>query len=257
MDEPQRNAESPFEDPDTYDLLFAGYDEDVPFWRSFCDAGPALDLGCGTGRVTIPLLRAGLDVDGLDLWEPMLARLREKATSLGFAPALHRAPMHDFALSRRYARIVCAFNAFAHNLTAEEQVGCLRCCREHLLPGGAAAIHLSLVPPQFWLEPQGVQALEVEVPLARGTTLQLFDARTTNRLDQTQHSEMEVREIDGGGRVVSSRRTATDVRWVAKPEMELLLRLAGFSRWELLGGFDRRPLAAASDTMVVIARRGE
>jgi SAM-dependent methyltransferase len=262
MSQPAKHQESPlgeprsvFEEAEAYDVIFDFFRVDLPFWLGFADRGPVLDLGCGTGRVTIPLLQAGLEVDGLDLWEPMLARLRAKAEALGFAPRLHRAPMQRFQLGRRYERILCAFNAFAHNLTREDQLSCLRSCRDHLAPGGALAIYLSLPPASMWLEPDDVPVLEIEVPHpARGTRLQMLDTRTKNRVEQTQHSEIELRELSADGKVVSSRRSSTDLRWIGKPEMELLLLAAGLPRYEIFGGYGREALTAASNEMIVVAR---
>jgi 2-polyprenyl-3-methyl-5-hydroxy-6-metoxy-1,4-benzoquinol methylase len=66
---------------------------------------PALDLACGTGRLLIPLLQVGLDVDGCDLSEDMLVHCRAKAAQAGLTTALYAQPMHDFALPRRYRTI--------------------------------------------------------------------------------------------------------------------------------------------------------
>src|ERR1700704_6497566 len=53
---------------------------DVPFWRNLAlqAGGPVLELGCGTGRITIPLGRAGVSIVGVDRSEPMLARARQR-----------------------------------------------------------------------------------------------------------------------------------------------------------------------------------
>src|SRR5512135_3400883 len=81
---------SPYDLPELYDQIFEGFDFDIPFWRATSSAagGPVLDLGCGTGRVLMPLLEAGVDADGVDLYEPMLERARAKAEAGGFHPLL-------------------------------------------------------------------------------------------------------------------------------------------------------------------------
>ncbi len=58
-----------------------------------------LDIACGTGRILLPCLQAGVDIEGLDLFEPMLKTLRAKAAALGLSPRLHQADMSD---CRRY-----------------------------------------------------------------------------------------------------------------------------------------------------------
>src|SRR6267143_1470384 len=66
---------------------------------------PALDLGCGTGRILIPLLAEGFDVDGCDISADMIALAKEQASSRGFKPRLSVQPMHELDLGRRYRTI--------------------------------------------------------------------------------------------------------------------------------------------------------
>jgi 2-polyprenyl-3-methyl-5-hydroxy-6-metoxy-1,4-benzoquinol methylase len=89
-----------------------------------------LDVCCGTGRILLPSLQAGVDIEGLDLFAPMLDRLRQKAEELGLSPRLHQADMGDFDLPRRYALVIIPFNAVGHNMTQEAQIRCLSLCRQ-------------------------------------------------------------------------------------------------------------------------------
>jgi SAM-dependent methyltransferase len=247
---------SPFDEPELYDRIFDAFQVDVPFWKAVAVKGPVLDLGCGTGRVSLPLLESGLDVDGVDDSKPMLDRFAAKAAARGFRPGLTHARMDAFRTGRRYGTIVCAFNAFAHNFTAASQLETLRRCREHLTPGGVLVLHLSLPRPDMWLEPDDVPVLECELHDAiTGTTLQLFDKRTKNRVEQTQHSDMEIRLLDKDGRQIAVYPSETDVKWSTKPELELLLRMAGFSEVRFEGGYDRRPLDKSSDELLAFATR--
>ena len=237
-------APAPYEAPELYDLLFESLDFDRAFWlRVGREArGPVLDLGCGTGRILIPLLEAGVDADGVDLHPAMLERLRSKAEQKGFRPRLLAADMRDFTMPRRYARVFCAFNAFAHCEATADQLATLRCCREHLASGGALVLHISYPGAALWLG-GGEPVLEHEsTNPANGNRLQLYDRRFMDVVNQRQRSEIEVRELDPGGSVVASHRFEARQRWVYRYEMELLLRLAGFSRWEIQGDFEGAPL---------------
>ncbi len=73
---------------------------------------------------------------------------------------------------------------------------------------------------------------------------------------QIQESINDVELLDSAGCVSATRRSYTKLRWIYKSEMELLLAAAGFERWELLGGFDGRPLIKETDAMVVKAWKG-
>lgn len=87
---------TPFDDGALYDL---GLD----FYLGLAQAadGPVLDVACSTGRIMLPCLKGGVDVEGLDLFPRLLARLRHKASALGLEPRLHQANMANFRLPRR------------------------------------------------------------------------------------------------------------------------------------------------------------
>ena len=249
---------SVYELPELYDLLFEGLDFDVPYWTRVAREarGPVLELTCGTGRVLLRLLEAGVDADGSDLNTPMLDRLRDKARARGFAPTLVQADMTVFAMPRRYARVLCPFNGFAHADSAEAQIATLVRCREHLLPGGALVLHVSYPGVAYWSETDGEPVLEHEVTLPdTGHTLQLWDLRFRDRIAQRQRSEMEIRERDASGRTVASHRVHAFQRWVYRAELELLFRLAGFSRFAVHGGFEHEPLERDDQQMVAWAWR--
>ena len=79
---------SPFDDGELYDAILHDFSYGSDFYLGLAKEadGPVLDIGCGTGRILLPCLQAGVDVDGLDLFEPMLSRLRQKAEALQLSP---------------------------------------------------------------------------------------------------------------------------------------------------------------------------
>lgn len=254
-------SSSPFDDPELYDALFHDLRYGIDFYVSLGRqaAGPVLDIGCGTGRILIPCIQAGADGDGLDLSPAMLGALRNKAAALQLsAPALYAADMSDFRLPRRYALIILTFNAFVHNLTQEAQLRCLERCREHLLPGGLLAFDTYFPALAVIGAAENRRELELETRDPRsGALLRLYDTRSFDRVRQTQHSINEIETIGPDGTPRTLHRSEFTVRWVYKEEMALLLRRAGFSRWQILGGFDlNRPLTQETDPMVVMAWPG-
>jgi 2-polyprenyl-3-methyl-5-hydroxy-6-metoxy-1,4-benzoquinol methylase len=121
---PAANEPSPFDDGDLYDILMQDVRYGIDFYLQAAreSKGPVLDICCGTGRILLPCMQAGADVDGLDLSQAILDTLRKKAASLQLAPRLYRADMSDFELPRRYALVMITFNAFIHNLTQSAQI---------------------------------------------------------------------------------------------------------------------------------------
>ena len=249
---------SPYEAPDLYDLLFESFAFDVPYWLEVGKAagGPVLDVACGTGRILLRLLEAGVDADGVDKYPDMLAQLRHKASARGLDARVIEGDMRDFTMPRRYARAICAFNAFAHCETIDDQLRALLCIREHLEQGGALVLHMSYPSLSLWTDPNGEPVLELQSthPI-NGNTLQLWDTRYKNTVGQCQRSQMEVRELDATGRTVDSQRFETTQRWVYRHELELLLRQAGFTRCDIRGGFENAPLERDDQQMIAWAWR--
>lgn len=248
---------SPYVAPDLYDLLFDSLDFDIPYWLEVARGarGPVLEAACGTGRVLLPILKAGTDIDGFDSSPQMIGRLKDKALASGLPVRAEVADMGDFAMGRRYARIICAFNGFAHCGTIDEQTAFLRAAREHLEPGGALVLHMSYPGPAYWSEPDTGAVLEHEAPRPGGGKVQLWDKRNKDIVGQRQESEIEIWELDASGRPERIHKFSTFQRWVYRFELELLLRAAGFDRWDFLGGFDGRPLKAPDDQMIAWAFR--
>lgn len=247
---------SVFDDGELYDVVAHDITYGIDFYVALARQakGPILDIACGTGRILLPCLQAGADGDGLDLFQPMLDRLQCKATALGLRPNLFRADMSDFRLPRRYALIMITFNAFIHNMTQEAQIRCLERCREHLLPGGLLAFDTFFPSLKLIGGTNGTPELEGKTtdPVT-GLPILMYDTRTFDRVNQIQHSLTEIVFLDADAKLRKSHQFEFDTRYVFKAEMELLLRVAGFSRWQISGDFDRRPLTQETDAMIVEA----
>jgi SAM-dependent methyltransferase len=137
-------------------FIAESYDHVVPYsgrddvtryvgWARAC-GGPVLELGCGTGRVLVPIARAGVEIVGLDLSEQMLAICRKKLAAEPAAVQEHArlvaGDMTDFDLGRRFRLITTPFRPFQHILTVEGQLACLACVRRHLEDGGLFVLDL-------------------------------------------------------------------------------------------------------------------
>jgi SAM-dependent methyltransferase len=257
-EQPASRLPSVFDDGDAYDRVLGG--KDVPYGLDFYVAvareanGPVLDVACGTGRILLPCLQDGVDIEGLDLFEPMLRTLRAKAATLGLSPRLHQADMSDFSLPRRFSLVMIPFNAFIHNMTQETQIRCLQLCREHLLPGGELVFDTFFPSQQIVGTPPNTRVLEGEIPHPdTGQPMRMYDTRSFDRVEQTQHSLNEVELVAADGSVQTIHRSECSSRYIYKQEMALLLRVAGFQQWEIHGDFDGRPLTCENDAMIVSA----
>ena len=240
--------------PELYDLAYSWYTDDIPFYleRAREARGAVLEVGCGTGRVLLPSLEAGADIDGIDLHAGMLQVLERRAAALGLKPRVTLADMRDFTMPRRYALITIPFRAFQHLYTTEDQLRALRCMREHLEPGGTLVYNV--FHPSFEAlcnaDHPVHQDREVLHP-DTGLPVVLHDVRRElDRVNQLMNVEREIIESDARGYAHVVDRHAFTLRWTYKAEMDLLLHAAGFTRWDVRGGFDGRPLEKDTDEMV-------
>ncbi|HET9328375.1 MAG TPA: class I SAM-dependent methyltransferase [Candidatus Eisenbacteria bacterium] len=254
---------SAYLDPALYDVIYSTASakpgravlEDVPFYVDLAkrQGNPVLEVACGTGRVLLPTQEAGVEIHGVDLEAGMLERLRHKASARGITPRVFQGDMRDFTLPSRYRLATIPFRAFLHMESTEDQIRALRCIREHLEPGGMLALNVFYPSVDFMAAHDGVRALTVETTHPdTGLPVQVYDTSRYQRAEQrvTVDREVLLTAADGSRKTIQYGFT---LRWIYRFEMELLLRAAGFPRFEFLGGFDGRPLTSDREEMVIMA----
>ena len=246
-----------------YDAIYADRD-DAGFWQAMAAAaggGPILELGCGTGRVLLPLARAGYEITGLDLSAQVLercgAKLQSEPPEVGDRVRLLRADMTSFDLGRRFAAIICPFAGFQQLRTVEQQLACLERCRSHLLPHGRLVLDLpnpDPAPAEYARdEPEEGEATAQLVDWTDGRRIRWWmTVIYYDRSQQCNECEVtyEISEADGASR----RLTETiALRYTFRFELEHLLVRAGFRVVALYGDYDRSPFADGSPAMIVVA----
>ncbi len=115
-------VQSIFTDADEYDLLHRDVVEDIPFFINLAEevGGPVLELGCGTGRIALPIARRGMEVVGMDLSYSMVGKAMGRAKGENLPVRCFVGDMRRFVLKRRFPLIIVPFNAFSHLYTLED-----------------------------------------------------------------------------------------------------------------------------------------
>jgi SAM-dependent methyltransferase len=128
-----------------HDVECASYDADLALWRELAaaEAGPILDVGAGTGRVTLDLAAHGHEVVALDIDAELLAELQRRAAVRGLAVEAVVADAGDFALPGRSFGLILAPMQTVQLLGPAGRAGFLRSARAHLTAGGLVACALA------------------------------------------------------------------------------------------------------------------
>ncbi len=212
--------------------------------------GPVLELGCGTGRVLLPIAASGLCCTGVDVSDAMLDEFRRKPGASEVE--LVRAPMESFALSRSYSLIYAAFRSFQHLDSERQQLDCLACVRLHLAPGGVFAFDV-MNPEESQMankdEPEWISA---EFQHA-GNTIKRYVRVTRDSGSQILRVSARFERNSPNGQLPDESLTYT-LRWFLAQQLESLLQRAGFKDIAFYGNFERHRLTPKSPAIVVLAR---
>ena len=260
-------------DADVYDLPDMGelYDavriyqtrRDVDFWVDAARAagGRTLELGCGTGRVLLPLARAGLEVTGLDRSAGMLDRCRanlaREPDDVRARARLHEADMREFDLGERYAAVLAPFRSFQHLTTIDDQLRALRAIHRHVDDGGRLVFDVFNPNYHYLVDPRRSEEREdtPDTPLPDGRrfrrTARVVEVRAVEQISQV---EIAYYITDASGRTDRVAQ-AFPMRWYTRAEIEHLLARTGFALRQVYGDYDSAPLTDGSPEMVVVAER--
>ena len=258
----ERGAHEHYEDAELYDHEYKRRRDDVNWYVGVAatifgdQPGRILDLGCGTGRLTLALARAGHEVVGVDGAPAMLARLRARLDrmppSMKRRITLHEANLLDFDVGERFPLIISAFNVLEHLYTRVELAACLARVAAHLAPRGTFTFDVQL-PDLAWL---------IRDPHKRWAKTRFTHPRTGEQLIySTNHDYDPISQIvlirlyydpvDGTpGRVVMLSQ-----RKYFPAELEALVAHAGLAVTARHGDFLGAPLSGRADSQVLTCVR--
>jgi SAM-dependent methyltransferase len=225
---------------------------------------PALDLGCGTGRLLLPLLQSGLDVDGCDYSGDMLAQCQERAVREGLAPQLYQQSTYELDLPRRYRTIfACGVVGLGGDRRLTMQA--MQRCYDHLRPGGAFVFDYS---PRWndlhaWMSrlPEERHSLPQEWPesterkrLSDGSELEI----TSRTVAMDPLEDVATRQIRARlwreGKLLQEEIHTQLVEDYSKHELILMLERAGFQDITITGNYSSEPATADHNTLLFVGK---
>lgn len=232
---------------------------------------PALDVACGTGRLLLPYLRAGLDVDGCDISPDMLAQCRQKAEREGFSPGLYAQAMHQLDLPRTY-RTIYVCGSFGIGGSRQNDAIALQRFHRHLAPDGVLLLdnHLPYredgehgawqwefwvkknrlkLDPNWWPEPGDRE---------RASDGSEYEMRVRvadlDPLEQVITLQTRIERWREGHRIAEEEYTLKSNLYF-KNELWMMLEQAGFEVIELQGDYTEAPANPEHGVLLFIARK--
>ena len=239
---------------------------EIDYFGQFVErAQPALDAGCGAGRLLLPWLQAGYDVDGCDVSEDMVERCRTLGRAQGLEPNVWAQALHELSPPRRYRTIVVC-GVFGLGSTREQDVEALHRLHNCLEPGGTLLLDNELPYANSYRWPSwtkdGRGRLPEEWPppgerrrASDGSERDLLTrAVSLDPVDQTLVLEIQARKWVDDAEVAREVHALT-MRMYFHSELTMLLEQAGFSIEAVHGDHQLEPATEANDFFVYVARR--
>ncbi len=258
-----------YADAALYDYEYRRRRADLTFYREVAKrrlGGPSriLELGAGSGRITVPLARDGHRVVAIDQSQPMLARLRSRIETLGAAARARIEPvtadLRTFAVPGRFPLVIAAFNVLEHLYTRVEVDACLARVVERLEPGGVFVFDVQL-PDLAWL---------IRDPVRRWAKTRFTDPTTGRAMFySTNHDYDPVSQIvlirlyydpvdpHAPGARAATRVVKLSQRKFFPAELEALIAHAGLRLVDRYGDFSFGPLEATSESQVLVCEKAK
>ncbi len=238
-----------------YDLEYGHKNDDIEFYLHVAReiGGPILEIGAGTGRLTLPLAQEGHSIWGIDNSGKMLEKAEEKKQTLPghVIPEIHfeQQDMREFSLDQTFNLCIIPFRAFLHNLNIDDQLKTLDRIYEHMEPNGILAFDLFVPLYSMLAKTQWQDSFAPE---------ELADPKAGVSIStQVDHDPVEqLLTINNTYRVNDKvEEQVMKYRYIFRYEMELLLNMAGFTVEQVYGGFEGQEYDFNSGLMIVTASK--
>lgn len=244
-----------------YDSVFSYVNEDIPFYvdEAVRSGGPVIELGCGTGRVAIPIALSGIDIVGLDSSSLMIKRARQKANQTEVSNLrLIQADMIEFKFDDKFPLAIVPFHGLLSLLSLKDIERTLLNIRRHLTPEGKLIFDIFVPDLNMMVQDGDVpyHFRDVTDPNT-GRRLVIWNQASYDSHSQIMSIRSTIEELDLSGRVASKMYRDFALRYIFRWEMHYLLRACGYDILELYGDFMRQDFDENSTEMVWVATPAE
>ena len=228
-----------------YDELFSDFDSEIEFLKPFAGDPPrALELAIGSGRIALPLSRAGVEMTGIDISDDMIGLLRAKPGGDGIR--IIKGDFADVAVDETFPLVYLAFNTLFALLDQDRQVECFVNTARALEPGGHFVLD-AFVPDMTRFDRYQTR---MAVESITSTQAHAYELSIHDPVAQRVVSH-HVRRLDDGSTVV----LPVTIRYAWPAEVDLMARVAGLDLEDRFGWYDRRRFTEQSGQHVSVYRK--
>lgn len=235
-----------------YDCFQKGVEGDVKFYLDYFKnfKGKILEIGAGTGRITIPLLKNGLDIVALDIAPNMLKILASKATKEKVDAKTICSDMRNFRLKDKFDAVIVTFRTFQHLYAVDDQIKTLNNIRKHLKKNGVLIFDVYMPNLKFIKKGDWQWRKDCDIKLIKKGKIRIDFRNRYDTAEQMMYSQYRLTFLDNKKKIVPLK-----MRYFFRFEIEHLLKLTGFKVKSLYGNFKKDKFGINSLEMLWVAKK--
>jgi SAM-dependent methyltransferase len=258
---------SPCPHDNSYDRIAQLYDQDmgrnvsgkdIDFYvqAGVMAGGQVLELGCGTGRIALPLTQAGCTVVGIDISLPMLQQMKRKADQLNERERqrllMSCMNMASLAFDSEFALILCPYSAISYLLDETDLANCLNAVKRSLKRSGRFILDIFVPRSDLLCLPDKQVFFDYRREISDGLFLERRKTIEKDHYARKNRITRYYRLIGQGGSVLEEFSTRETIRYYFQTELKLLLQSHGFEVLGEYGDFEGQPFHDQSQMMVFV-----
>ncbi len=243
-----------YSDPIIYDAIVEqtiAHPTDIPFYieKAVELNGSVLELACGTGRITIPMAKAGFDVTGLDMSAPMLNHARKKAKEADLKIEFIEADCRDFDLAKKFRLIFMPANSIAHIHDRPSHEALCSKVRKHLDDNGRFVFSWFNPGERYLFRDPKKRYPAMEFELPDGTPVIITEGNVYDKASQINYIKWYYK-IGNKDEIVQN----LNLRMLFPAELDTLLYYNGFELEKKYGDFEKTPFESSSIHQVCVCK---
>ena len=236
-----------------YDNQYDFHSKDIAFYinESKKAKGKVLEIACGSGRLLLPILESGCDIEGLDLSPEMLKVLDKKIKAKNLKTRLYNQSMLDFTLDEKYNLVFIPFTSFFILSSQEDQINCLKNCYKHLNEGGKLIVDFFVNSYTITMDQDSRRRFVKEMEF-NDETIMMYETAKNNTITQRKTVIYNYEFYNKNSVLVKNELRKIDLRWIYPDEMKLMSKLAGFDEIDIYGDFEYGELVSDRQRLVAV-----